>query len=226
MQNRRLSSAPSVAPILPRAARKERAIIISLVSFKGGVGKTTTAIHLAASLQLREQPTVLVDGDLNRACLGWSQRGKLPFDVIDERQTAKYMRDHQVEHTIIDTGARPAKDDLKVIAETCDLMIIPTTPNALSLEALLPTVDAVKLLGVERFKVLITMTPPYPRRDGDDARETINGVELPLFRVSVPRLVAYEKAALHGLPVYDVRDRHAGDAWTIYEQVAKEALKI
>jgi chromosome partitioning protein len=210
----------------PLAAKKETTtMIISLVSFKGGVGKTTTAIHLAAFLQ-RRAPTVLVDGDLNRACLGWAQRGQLPFDVIDERQTAKYLRDHTVEHTVIDTGARPAEDDLKVIVNTCDLMVIPTTPNALSLEALLPTVDAVKALGVERFKVLITMIPPYPRRDGEDARTTIDGVELPVFRVSVPRLVAYEKAALHGLPVYDVRDRHAGDAWQVYEQVAKEALKI
>ena len=77
-------------------------MIITIASFKGGVAKTTTAVHLAAYFQ-DKLPTLLIDGDPNRSATGWSRRGQLPFKVVDERQAAKYARDF--EHCVIDTEA-------------------------------------------------------------------------------------------------------------------------
>ena len=70
-------------------------MIITVASYKGGVGKTTTALHLAAFFQ-RLAPTLLVDGDAICTSIKWSQRGAgtgLPFTVVDEKQTAIATRD-------------------------------------------------------------------------------------------------------------------------------------
>ena len=52
-------------------------MIITVASFKGGVGKTTTAVHLAAYYQ-RLDKTVLIDGDPNRSSTAWAARAACP----------------------------------------------------------------------------------------------------------------------------------------------------
>src|SRR3954452_16416969 len=90
-------------------------MIITIASNKGGVGKTTTAIHLAAYLQTLA-PTLLVDNDPNRSAIGWASRsdGGLPFRVVDVNQMLKAGRDF--EHVVLDTKARPDREELKTIA--------------------------------------------------------------------------------------------------------------
>lgn len=58
----------------------------------------------------------------------------LPFKVIDERQAAKHAKNF--EHIVIDTEARPEREDLEALAGGCDLLVLPTTADALALDAL------------------------------------------------------------------------------------------
>jgi len=196
-------------------------MIITIASFKGGVAKTTTAVHLAAYLQDRS-PTLLIDGDPNRSATGWSRRGRLPFKVVDERQAAKYAREFQ--HCVIDTEARPEEEDLKALADGCDLLIIRTTPDALALDALMLTVKALDGLRASGYRILLSIIPPRPSRDGDEARSTLTEAGLPLLNQGVRRLVAFQKAALAGVPVYAVDDPRANLVWEDYQQVGKEIL--
>src|SRR5262249_18295066 len=158
--------------------------IITVASFKGGVGKTTTAFHIAALLN-EQAKTLLIDGDPNRSVLGWASRGELPFKVIDERGAAMHAREYQ--HIVIDTEARPEYEDLKALADGCDLLVLPTTPDALSLEALTLTVDALKRIGTSKFKVLLTVVPPRPEKDGEEARQALEEAGLPLFKTEIRR---------------------------------------
>lgn len=197
-------------------------MIITVTSFKGGVGKTTTAVHLACYLQQMKGDVLLVDGDPNRSCLAWSKRGSLPFKVVDERSAPRYIKDYP--NIVIDTAARPNSEELAALADGCDLLILPTTPDAMSIDALSLTISTLKTLKVDRHRVLLTIIPPKPTRDGDDAREMLTEAGLPLLKGGIRRLIVFQRAALQGVPVYDVNDSRGKEAWEDYKTIGKEIL--
>jgi len=197
-------------------------MIITVASFKGGVGKTTTAVHISAYLQ-KKSPTLLIDGDPNRSATAYMKRGRLPFMVVDERGAAKYARDYK--HVVIDTEARPEDDDLRSLANGCDLLVIPTTPDAMAIDALLLTVQALERVGAQNYRILLTVVPPRPNRDGEEARMMLEERGLPLFKHDIKRLIAFQKASLSGVPVYEINDARAKIAGADYEAVGKEILK-
>ena len=197
-------------------------MIITIASYKGGVGKTTTSVHIAAYLQ-KYAPTLLVDGDTNRSATKWAQRGELPFRIIDERLLAKYGRDYQ--NIVIDTEARPSEEDMATLVEGCDLLVLPSTPDVLALDALGLTLENLEAIGTKNYKVLLTIVPPKPSHDGDEARKMLKDAGVPVFKSQISRRVAFQKAALGGMLVSETKDPRAESAWKEYLAVGKEIKK-
>lgn len=194
-------------------------MLVTCTSAKGGVGKTTSAVHIAAVLA-KDDKTLLIDGDPNHSALKWAKRGNLPFQVVDLMAASKHTR--HFEHIVFDTPARPNSDDLEALVDGCDLLIIPTTPDILSIDATLETVDMLNKLKCNRYCILLTIIPSAPRKTGEQAREAL--ADLPLFKQSLRQFAAYQKAALGGVLVYQVKDRNARIAWREFELFGKEIL--
>ena len=195
-------------------------MIITLLSYKGGTGKTTSAVHIAGCLNTKA-PTLLIDGDLNRSAIEWAQRGSLPFEVVDKEQAAMYAG--KFRHIVIDTAARPDRKALKAIAGGCDRLIITTGADALSMAALKPAIADLQDLGAD-YRILLSLIPPVGFA-GELARETITDAGLPICKTSIRRYAAFQRAALDGCLVCDVKDDHAADGWQDYQELTKEILK-
>ena len=196
-------------------------MIITVASFKGGVGKTTTAIHLAAFFQGKGK-TLLIDADPNCSALGWASRGELPFKVVDQWQAE--TQSEAYEHIIIDTQARPTTEDLAALADTCDLLVLPTMPDILSLDALVLTIEYLKSIQTSQYRILITSIPPKPSRAGDEVKKLLQEADIPTFDMGIGRLAAFQKAAMQGVPVYAVKDQRAERGWQDYKAIGNEII--
>ncbi len=190
---------------------------IAITALKGGVGKTTTAIHLAAYFQSKA-PTLLIDADRNRSAIIWSGQDKLSFFVASQAGATGLIKKYT--HFILDTKARPEPDEVKDIAEGSDLLIIPTTPNHLDIDATLKAVELIKNFKTN-FKILLTKVDSRTK-NGREARNILNEHKLPLFQSEIPLLVAFERASQKGVVIKDYSDTRAQYGWLSYQSVGKE----
>lgn len=194
-------------------------MIIAITALKGGVGKTTTAVHLAAFLQTLA-PTLLIDADKNRSALVWSKEDKLPFYVASQAGAPGLIK--KFTHIVIDTQARPEPEELEDLAVGSDMLILPTTPNHLDLDT---TVKAVELLRSMNAKYRVLLTKVDSRtKNAQYAREFISEAQLPMFEAEIPLLVAFQRSPGRGVTVKDYPDRRAKIGWYRYQDVGKEIL--
>ena len=198
---------------------------IAIVNYKGGVAKTSSAVHIAAALTEMGERVLVVDGDVNRSALKWAERAReagapLPFVVVPERGAVRAIPESQPTVVIIDTAARPSEADLREIAEGAETVIVPTTCDQLALEQSAATLRALQQLDVAqppRLVALLTRVPPAPRRDGDDAEAALSAGGVSVVG-RIPELVVFQRAAEQGTLAGLVRRdpqaaRRAADAY-------------
>jgi len=106
------------------------------------------------------------------------------------------------------------------------LLVLPCTPDPLSLEALMMTISALKSLGSDRYRILLTIVPPRPIPEGENARKAIGDAGLPIFEGDIRRLIAFQRAVLEGVTVDRVKDERAMFGWQDYVRIGKEIERL
>ncbi len=212
-------------PVVARQPSPQNPLIIAITNLKGGVAKTTTAVHFADYLgQLGE--TVLVDSDPNRSAIAWAGRTapeNSQFRVINEIQLARYSG--KACCYVIDTKARPDADDLKALIETATLIVLPTTTSGDDLRVTAQTAQLLTQVGSQIHKALITKAPTQAGSSEIlEAKKFLQAEGVSVFKHWVRQYKAYQYAFLEGVPVYQVKNPKAQDAWKDYQLVMQEVL--
>lgn len=195
--------------------------IITVTGYKGGVGKSTTAIHLAAFFSSLGK-TLLIDGDPNRTSVKWASRGSLPFKVVNEKESARFIAGSGF--VVIDTPARPNSEDLKELSNGCDLLILPLAPDILGLEAMLETAQNLEVGA--KFRALLTIVPPKPSKEGEIMKQELIENNIPVFNSFIRRSASFQKSALQGVVVSEVKSSLSASAWSDYQAVGKEIIQL
>jgi chromosome partitioning protein len=105
---------------------------VGIVNTKGGVGKTTTAVHLAAAA--REQGLTVDVQDLDKQASGteWLD-AVMPREgvTLTVANSATVKRPERADVTIIDTAPGDQRD-VETVAGECDFIVVPSTPGGIN----------------------------------------------------------------------------------------------
>lgn len=179
---------------------------ITVMSFKGGAGKTTIALSLAATAFHAGSRTLLVDTDpLRASTLSLAARTAPGPDHLALSPGALFQNGSIASRAgydvrIVDTPAAP-KADVAMAANCADLCLVVCRPTFLDIAAVLASAEMIRQLGRRGAVVLNqcqatrgALEAPSVRR----AREALALTGLPLAGVIGSR-VAYQQAAARGL---------------------------
>ena len=161
---------------------------IALVNQKGGCGKTTLALHLAAAFWLAGENVLLLDLDPQASAAEWHDARDNPMPHVESVQTARlakvvaHARDIATGVLVVDTAPHNEAAALEA-ARTADLVLVPCQPSIMDLRAMRKTADLLKLVKVPAVAVLNNV-PSYGTI-ADEAAETITDtLGLPVCPIS------------------------------------------
>lgn len=196
-------------------------MIITIASFKGGVGKTTTAIHLCQYFATcrPKRKVILADGDPNRTAIDWAESSQfdLPFAVVD---ASNELPNYDV--LIVDTPARTEPDDLADLIETSTLVVIPTKVDIFDVRATLALGYMLRPYP-DKYRILLTGLP-RGKRLYTAAKKMFEDEGLKCLEGGIQQLTVYRDAAYEGVPVG--RYNEVGKkAMTEYENIGSQIMK-
>lgn len=181
---------------------------IAIISQKGGAGKTTLALHLAAAGQDAGRVALVIDTDPQATASQWaSWRQDAPPEVIDSpppRLAAKVAAatGQGAQLIVIDTPPH-ADSAARAAAELADLVLIPCRPSAFDLSAIQTSAKLVQLLRKPAF-VVFTAGPPNAPRVYAEAEELVDGYGTPPCPIILPDRAAYRHASAEGRSVMEL----------------------
>jgi len=177
-------------------------LVVSLLSRKGGAGKTTLMVNWAVEAEQKgKKRVVLVDMDAQKSGSSWFAKRKadtpllIPAQPSNIRDCIEACRNDDIDLVLIDTS--PDIDVSAVhAARVSDLVIIPARPSVLDLEAIGGTVELIK--GVGKPGAIALNQAPSNSTVAAEAKIALAAYGLPICPVAIGNRIAFSRAMIDG----------------------------
>lgn len=190
-------------------------MIYAFVNQKGGVGKTTLAVNVAAERARRGRRVLLVDADVQGSALDWqAQRGSLEHAPIVT--VAGFPRDtiHReigqlgagYDDVVIDAPPR-VESTARAVIMAADVVVLPVQPSPYDVWASAETLALLEQSQVYKpdLKAAWLINRKIVGSSiGRDIRKQLQDYGPRLLEATVAQRVIFSEAASRGLAVYEV----------------------
>lgn len=190
--------------------------IIALVGNKGGAGKTTLAVNLAATMA-RHAPTIVLDADPQGSALQWteiSETGNATqvIDATDDLESKARRAAKDFSHVVIDCPPSVHATQTHAALRVCDLALIPVQPSPVDLWATVHIVRGIEEARNENpnLRALLVINQMEARTTLSRlVRDVLGELELPVAATAIRRRAIYRASAMEGKSVLEMGKRGA-----------------
>lgn len=186
--------------------------VISILNQKGGVGKTTLAVHLATALSRKGRKVLLLDADPQGSALDWAaaRQGEPAFPVVGlpkasiHKELSTLAKDYDL--VLID-GPPRVYDVARSAIMASDLVVIPVQPSPYDVWAAKEIIDLLHEATIFKpglQKAFVINRKIVNTAIGRDVTEALSSYPIPVLEAAVCQRVVFAESATKGLTVYEI----------------------
>ncbi|WP_212112782.1 ParA family partition ATPase [Bartonella queenslandensis] len=207
-------------------------MIIGLLNQKGGVGKTTLSVNLAASFARTGERVLLIDVDPQGSALDWAAaREDAPFFSVIGLPRATVHKEitqigHSYDHIIID-GPPRVTDLARSALMASDFVLIPVLPSPYDIwaaDGIVKLIDEARVYKENIKSAFVINRKIVNTAIGRDVNEALGIYPVHVLSSSVAQRVIFAEAAAQGRAVYEIDKQ--GPAAAEIEAVAAEIKEL
>ena len=199
---------------------------VAIISQKGGVGKTTLALHLAVAAERAGKTSVLIDLDPQASAATWKDLRQEETPIVQPAQPNRLTvileeaSKQGAAFAVIDTSPNSESAALAA-ARAADLVLIPCRPHLLDLKAISSSIEVARLAKTP-FAVVLNAVPPRGAL-GAEADAAIATYDAPVVPVQISMRAAYYHCLVNGQVAqeYEPTGKAAEEAFELFKWVRK-----